>query len=88
MVYDDSRYKVLITSASNLPYVLINKYGQYSNHSHFSNLKGAKRCIKFLRAKQKPSYSLFMQEAVKRIAGDDYQNFSEQRKKDRYVNRR
>lgn len=82
------KYKIISTGSSRgLPFLVIDTLGSYENHSHFSTLKSAKKCVQFLIKKQKPTRSKYMQKAVRRVAGDDYELFIEKKTKDRYVNR-
>ena len=51
-------------------YVVVNTDGSYENHSHFTNLKGAQRCILLIKKKILPNDE-WWREALRRLLTEE-----------------
>lgn len=66
-VYKKGRFTVLQTSTD---YVVRNDRLDYEHHSHFHNLKGAKRCIDLITRQVLPS-NAWWREALRRLLTEE-----------------
>lgn len=83
-LYEDSEF--VIVKARD--YIVIRKDHEYTFHSHFKTLKGAKILIKLFHEGVKPTDPYFIT-AMERITTDEEcSRLREKKKKQRYRNRR
>lgn len=83
-LYEDEEFKILKAK----DFIVVRKNAPYEFHSHFKNYKGAKSLIVMFRKWVKP-HDEYFHTAMQRITTEqEFNKFVEERKKDKYVNRK
>lgn len=82
------RHYAIVHVDNEFPYLVCDMTSKDNRHAHFSDFKGAKMCMRFIKCKMQPSKSDFMKEAVERVVGDKvYHHYSIETRKQQYRNR-
>ena len=80
-IYQKGRFKVIKNTHG---YIVVNLQGDYSNHSHFDNIQGAKRVIMLIEKRILPSNAWWQEAVTRLITEEEYALFKPNRRQAYY----